>query len=185
MAQQSVSVPLVGQQIPIAQHVVSGGRSVSRPLLDSVTVEAEAATVVSLRPPQYGLPLAQRLAFLRQLVPNNGSTYVGLFAVMPARTGVGGTECSGSSYARVLHQAWRDVVVAEFIARRANVGEIRLPQLTGDLEAAGWGIWSASTGGTLLAFGLTRQANGQATVFEFATDDTPRFISGELQFGIQ
>ena len=185
MAQQNVSVPSSGQQVPLDQHLVAGARIISRPLLDVAASEEASVTIVSLRSPQYGLPLAQRLAFLRTLVPNNGSTYVGLFAVMPARSGIGGTECSGSSYARVLHQAWREVVVAEFVARRANVGEIRLPQLTGDLEAAGWGIWSASTGGTLLAFGLTRQANGQATVFEFAQDDTPRFISGELQFGIQ
>lgn len=185
MAQQYVSSPPSAQITPSPQVLADVQRYVSRPALDVLPASATDAAVVSLRPPQYGLPLAQRVAFLRALVPNNGETYVGFFSSMPTRAGVGGVECVGSGYVRTLHQAWRDIIVGGFVARRANVGEVRGPTLTGDLTISGWGIWSASSGGSLLAFGLSRNSDGTARVFQLGADDVPRFVDAELQFGIQ
>lgn len=142
-------------------------------------------TIVSLRAPQYGVPLYLRRTSLVDAVPGGSPSYVGLFASMPNRAGEGGTECAGSGYARVSHSTWRNVTVADFVARRANSGLITFAALTGDLVATGWGIWDAASGGNLRAFGLLRNSDGAAQTWEFGATDTPRFLDGELQWGIQ
>lgn len=149
---------------------------------DPLTVEVPGpATVV--RPPQYGIPLALRQSWLTASVPSGSPSEVGLFSSMPDRAGIGGTECSGSGYARVSHSAWRNSPISGYIARRANTGPIEFATLTGDLTAIGWGIWNGS--GTLVAFGLLRNADGLPQIFSLAAGDQPRFSDGELQWGIQ
>jgi hypothetical protein len=66
-----------------------------------------------------------------------------------------------------------------------NNGEVTFAALTGDLQAVGWGVWDAATDGTLRAFGLLRNVDGLARVFNFAALDEPRFLSGELAIGVQ
>lgn len=145
---------------------------------------SNTTTIVSLRTPQYGIPLAARQAFLAQQLPNGVASYVGLFTSMPTRAGVGGTEASGSGYARVSHASWRSSVHAGFVARRHNNGEVRFAALTDDLTVVGWGAWNAASGGTLLAFGLLRNEDGDARVWELAALDTPGWPDGELVVGI-
>lgn len=184
MAQQEVHVPLFGQ-VPGIRQLLSGARIITRPLLDIAPGEDSDAVVVSLRPPQYGIPLATRVAWMREVLPNGTPRYIGLFTSMPSRAGVGGTEASGSGYARVMHQSWRDVIVGGFAARRANSGAIRFAALTDDLDVIGWGAWDASSGGTLRAFGLLRNSDSVARVFHLAAGDTPGWNDGELQVVVQ
>ena len=141
--------------------------------------------IVALQQPQFGIPLADRLQFLTDQVPNGSDSYVALFTTLPNRAGVGGVEATGSGYARVAHNAWVNGVVADFIARRRNVGQVTFPALTDDLTVIGWGIYDAAVAGNLRAFGVLRNADSQPRVFSLASGDQPQFLSGELQFGIQ
>lgn len=161
--------------------VFVGSTPMRRQLLDTVEVE-DTAQVVSLRSPQYGIPLQQRLTWLRALVPNGSPSYVGLFTAMPTRAGTGGSEAAIS---RVAHSTWRDVVVGGFVARRANSGEVRFDALAADLSVIGWGIWNASSAGGLLAFGLLRNSDGQSRIFNLASGDSPVFTDSSLQWGLQ
>lgn len=165
-----------------AVHI--GAIPIFRPPLDVIEVEHEAE-VISLRSPQYGIPLAQRVAWMRELLAHGTPYYVGMFTGMPTRAGTGGVEASGASYARVAHSDWRDVIVGGFVARRANSGQIRFAALSGDLSVIGWGIWDTITGGTLRAFGLLRNSDGQSRIFHLASGDTPGFTDGALQVGLQ
>jgi len=141
--------------------------------------------ILSLRPPQFGIPLAAREAFLVQQLPNGIPSFIALYSTMPDRAGVGGVEAVGSGYARVSHSNWRGLVVGGFIARRTNVGDVVFAALTGDLTVVGWGAYDAAVDGELLAFGLLRNADGKARTFDLATGDDPTFLNGELQVGIQ
>lgn len=154
----------------------------------SANINAPVITVtevLSLRTPQYGLPLVDRHACLADALPNGESRWIALFSVMPSRAGVGGTEASGSGYARVEHTSWRPLTVGGFIARRANVGEVVFPTLTDDLKVIGWGAYDAEVDGNLRAFGLLRNVDGKARTFELGAGDDPTFLDGELQVGIQ
>ena len=132
-----------------------------------------------------GILLAQRQTWLADLLPNGGADrYVGLFSAMPDAAGVGGTEATGASYARVLHNAWHTSVTDVNTARRANTGTITFPVLTGDLTVRGWGIWDASVAGNLKAFGYLRTSDGKPVVLYLAADDEPLFGDSELQVGI-
>lgn len=154
----------------------------------SANINAPVITVtevISLRPPQYGLPLVDRHAALADALPNGESRWIALFTTMPNRAGVGGVEASGSGYARVEHTSWRPLTVGGFIARRANVGEVVFATLTDDLTVIGWGAYDADVDGNLKAFGLLRNVGGKALTFELAAGDDPTFLDGELQIGIQ
>lgn len=167
----------------IGPVVFPGPTIMVRQTLD-IGVSSSVVEIVSLRTPQYGIPLAQRVAFMHQLLPSGGDArHVGLFSSMPTRAGVGGTECSGSGYARVTHNLWRDVIVGGFVARRANSGEILFAALTGDLVAVGWGVWNDDD--ELQTFGLLRNEDGSARIWEMGVGDQPRFGDGTLQAGIQ
>lgn len=181
MAQQYISVPLYGQTIETPQLSRDIKRYISRPALD-VVVASDSVEVVSLRAPQYGIPLAQRLAWLRALLPNGTAAYVGLYTAMPSRAGVGGVQ---AGLTRVAHSDWRDVVVGGFVARRANSGEVRFATLAADLTVVGWGVWNALTNGDLLAFGILRNSDGQSRTFNLGAGDDPVFTDGSLQVGLQ
>lgn len=167
----------------LTPSVFPNGVPIQRPYLDTA-ITTTTVEVISLRPPQYGIPLSQRTLLLRQLLPNNGANrHVGLFRTLPSRAGVGGSECSGSGYARITHNTWRDVIVGGFVARRANSGEILFTELTGDLISVGWGIWDDDD--VLRCFGPHRNEDGSIRIWEMGNTDQPRFGDGSLQVGIQ
>ncbi len=164
------------------------GRATTLGVAHHGVIGALATTVtniISLRPPQFGFPLAARQEFMIQQLPNGVDRYIALFSTMPDRAGRGGVEAVGSGYVRVVHDAWRNIVVGGFIARRANVGEVIFATLTGDLTVVGWGAYDLAVGGELQAFGLLRNADSKARVFDLALGDDPTFLDGELQVGIQ
>lgn len=173
---------------------IAGGNSVgpsiqqgARPIRRLLTqiVGATEFEIVSLRTPQFGIPLAQRRTMLQNLVANGQPSYAGFFSASPARDGTGGVEVSAPAYARVAHSLWRHQTVAQYIARRTSIGEIRFPTVTVSYTGQAWGLWDAATGGNLLAFGLLRGTNLQARTFTFQVGDTPVFGDGLLRFGIQ
>lgn len=170
---------------PSAFSLEVAGRELSDPVGGDNVIQQTVFQIVSLRSPQYGIPLAVRLEWMRVLIPNGTPSYVGLYSVMPGRDGIGGEEASGNGYARVSHSNWRDVVVAGFVARRANTGEIRATALTGDLTVVGWGIWNAATDGDLLGFGLLRNVDGTSRIFELGATDEWGWTDGALQVGVQ
>lgn len=53
-----------------------------------------------------GIPVADRNTALDVQIPNATTYYIALFTVMPNDEGVGGTEASGGSYARVGSSNW-------------------------------------------------------------------------------
>ena len=65
----------------------------------------------------------------------------GLFTVLPADDGTGGTEAVGSSYARVARTA-SDANFSLAGDQVANAAEVQFPLLTGNIgEVVGWGVW--------------------------------------------
>ncbi|MGD8501269.1 MAG: hypothetical protein PVJ86_11510, partial [Phycisphaerales bacterium] len=69
---------------------------------------------------------------------------------------------------------------------RVNNGAVELPTLTADLTGIyGWGIWSAITGGNLLAYGPLLDAGGSVVEDKtFGTGNIPRFVHQELKIGL-
>ena len=119
------------------------------------------------------------------LLPNGTDVYVGFFTVLPtADDGTGGTEATGSGYARKAHQAWLNTAVAP-ITYRVNNGAIEFTALTADLDdIVGWGIWDAASGGNLIAFGPVLDASGNEITKDFTSGNQPRFVDQELKVGI-
>jgi len=96
--------------------------------------------------------------------------YVALYTVAPTDAG-GGTEVSGGSYARKLHNSW-DAAAG---GATANTGAITFDQATGDWgTVVAFGIFDALSGGNLLAWAdLTANK-------AIASGDTAQFAAGEL-----
>ena len=143
-----------------------------------------ASTAITFHAPGLCFPVSVKRTLLATVLPNGTPRYVGLFSSMPGADGVGGTELSGSGYARVSHSTWTTAVTGH-VVRRMNVGAIQFPEFTGDLSARGFGIWDAATAGNLQAFGYIRNAGGQPVIMAFAATDEPRFLPLELVAGIQ
>jgi hypothetical protein len=166
-------------------QVLRSGRRVQRLPFDGASVST-TTTLVTLRAPQYGIPLAEKIAWLRTLLPNGTPRYIGFFTTMPARNGLGGVEAVGSGYVRVAHSSWRDLLLGTHVARRINSGLLEFAPLTDDLTLVGWGAWDSSDlDATLKAFGLLRNPDGQPRIFDVGVNDTLRWNDGELQIGIQ
>lgn len=146
------------------------------------TVETTVTNVVSLRPPQYGITLAQRRLILQSLLPIGVSRWVQLFSVMPDRAGLGYAE---ADFDRVEVTNWRNVTIAGYIARRVNVGEVRFASGAGGVVAVGCGVFEESTGDNLLMAGLLRGPDLTARTFTFEAGEEPVFGDGLLRFGIQ
>lgn len=75
--------------------------------------------------------------------PNGTDVYFGLFEVLPDTAGVGGVEMDVDRTA-VRRWMWKAASV------RTNVQPIRVTATT-HRPLAGWGVWDAATGGTLVA----------------------------------
>lgn len=107
--------------------------------------------------------------------PATSTVYVGLFTDLPTG-GIGGTEVSGGSYARVAVTSTTGNWAAPSNGETSNAVPIKFAAPSADWgDVLGVGIWTASTSGTLLLHGTidpTRTiTNGQAA---------PVFIPGAL-----
>lgn len=122
---------------------------------------------------------------LTALLPSGTARYIGLLTVLPEQNGTGGTEVSGSGYARATCSTW--TMASGNAARRQNSAAVTFAALTGAVSGVvGWGIWDAATGGNLLAFGPMRAtASGLATTRSFVATDQPSFPAGELWVSIE
>jgi hypothetical protein len=119
------------------------------------------------------------------LLPNGTNVYVGFFTVLPtADDGTGGTEATGSGYARKDHQAWLNVAEVP-ITYRVNNGAVEFAALTADLEdIVGWGIWDAVSGGNMIAFGPLLDVSENEITKTFTSGNQPRFVDQELKVGL-
>lgn len=130
--------------------------------------------MAGLTPTGLGLGLTAALA-------NGTPRYVALFTTNPGSDGVGAVEATGSGYGRASHSAWIDAVVAG-VTYRKNDGTIEWAEVTGILAGiVGWGIYTASSGGSLLAFGPVRDVDGNEVTRNLAARDMARFLDQELQ----
>lgn len=122
---------------------------------------------------------------LEALLPNGTDVYVAFFTVLPtADDGTGGTEASGSGYARKEHQAWINTTSGD-ITYRVNNGAVEFDALTADLEdIVGWAIFDAAVAGNMIAFGPLLDVGGNEITKTFTSGNQPRFIDQELKVGI-
>jgi hypothetical protein len=124
-------------------------------------------------------------AALEALLPNGTNVWAGFFTILPTDDdGTGGTEASGSGYARKEHQAWINTSSGD-ITYRVNNGAIEFDALTADLEdIVGWGIWDASVAGNMIAFGPLLDVGGNEITKTFTNGNQPRFVDQELKVGL-
>jgi hypothetical protein len=133
-----------------------------------------------------GMTITAKQTALEAVLVNLTDVYVGLFTELPTDdTPTGGVEATGSGYARKAHNAWLNTTVGDDVYR-VNNGAVELPTLTADLTGIyGWGIWSAITGGNLLAYGPLLDAGGSVVEDKtFSTGNIPRFVHQELKIGL-
>lgn len=103
--------------------------------------------------------------------------YVALFITAPADDGTGGTEVSGTGYARIQHgpsdATWTAPTTSGIFA---NIGVVQFGSPTANWGTiTAFGLYSAVTGGNLLAFG---DLTGNVTVN--SGDPAPAFADGAL-----
>lgn len=117
---------------------------------------------------------------LAAAIPNGTSVYVGLLTQMPLdATGAGLIEAAGSGYARIAFSTWLTTNSTSG-SIRTNSGAITFAALSAALAGiVGFGIWSAITGGNLIACGLVN--NGVA--ISFVSTDQPSFADQTLNVG--
>jgi len=132
-----------------------------------------------------GLATYGKQTALAAILPNGTNAYVGLPFTLPSDDdGTGLVEASGAGYARKAHSAWTSIQDGTVWYRR-NTGSVTLAALTAHLENVyGWGIWTAITGGSLIAWGPLLDAGGDETVKSFFPTNQPSFLANELKVGI-
>lgn len=133
-----------------------------------------------------GLTVLSKQTALAAVLPSGTDVYVGFFTIVPTDdTPTGGTEATGSGYARVAHNTWTNSTVGDDVYR-VNSGAVEFAALSADLTGInGWGIWDAATSGNLLAYGPILDVGGNEVEDKtFTSGNQPRFVSGELQVGV-
>lgn len=101
----------------------------------------------------YSKSLLHQWVFATNAPTRPAALYLGLFSVLPADDGTGGTEVSGGGYARVLCGPG-DALWSFVINQSKNVGELAFPRPTGDWGTPGfWAIYDAATGGNFIFSG--------------------------------
>lgn len=116
----------------------------------------------------------------------NGTTYyAGFLTTLPtADDGTGLVEATGSGYARLGHSAWLQVDATP-TWYHVNNGAIEFAALSADLDdIVGWGIWTAVSGGSLIAWGPLLDVGGNEITKTFTNGNQPRFVDQELKVGI-
>lgn len=120
----------------------------------SIVITSDDA-FVTRRGDHLGLTLAMRRATLLWWLPQGTELWAGILTQLPDRTGAGGVEASASGYGRVAVSRWllRNDGAS---ARRTNAAPIYFPTMAAPVTAAGWGLWSTETEGTLRFFDYIR-----------------------------
>lgn len=115
----------------------------------------------------------------------DSSCYAGFFTVAPSDDGTGGTEATGSGYARVAASIWTNVT-SSGVRYRQNNAAIEFAALSADLEdIVAWGVWDAVSSGNLIAWGMLLDVSGAEVTKTFTSGNQPRFSTGELKIGLR
>ncbi len=118
-----------------------------------------------------GFPTADMNTFLDAQI--TGTLYVALWTVAPSDDGVGGTEVSGGSYARIAHSAWN----AASAKSKTNNGEINFGDPTAD-----WGTIVAATVMTAITGGVQKAVSDPFSKPVVTADDKVYIPDGGLVF---
>jgi len=111
--------------------------------------------------------------------------YAGFLTSLPDDDdGTNLVEATGSGYARKSHAAWQTVDESpEWY--RVNTGALTHAALSADLDdVVGWGLWTAVTGGTLIAWGPLLDVTEAEVTQTFTSGNQPSFPALELKVGI-
>lgn len=132
-----------------------------------------------------GLATYGKQQALDGILPNGTTFYAGFLTTLPSDdAGTGLVEATGSGYARKGHSAWMNVDESpEWY--RVNNGAIEFAALTADLASCvGWGIWTAVSGGSLVAWGPLLDVGENEVTQTFTNGNQPRFVDQELKVGV-
>lgn len=122
---------------------------------------------------------------LATIIPTSSQTWAGFFTVAPDDDGTGGTEATGSGYARAAVSSWVTTEVSG-VRYRETGADVAFAALTADLDdIVAWGVWDAVSGGNLLAWGPLLDVSGNEVTQTFTSGNQPRFSTGELKIGIE
>jgi hypothetical protein len=115
------------------------------------------------------------LNVLRGTTLNGVSPYVGLFSTAPANDAAAGTELSGNGYQRQTVTFGAPVTDSGNVRKISNTNNISFGPASADwLQAVAFGIFDASSGGTLLYW------DALTTPKTIQQDDYGQFAPGTL-----
>lgn len=154
----------------------NGGQGGNAPIVGLILA---ADALVPRRSDHLGLTLDHRRTILAEQLPSGTRLYVGLFTIMPDRTGVGGTEVSMPNYRRAEIEEWMSVDVGAQV-QRTNGITLLWPVFTEAAVLVGWGAWDAMSGGILRAFGWLRAESEDPITFPVGVGSSPGVPVGEL-----
>jgi len=112
-----------------------------------------------------------------------GTLYVALFSDELDLVAETGSELTDANYARVSCASWATSSGAGYV-QVANDAAVVFPVFAGDTdekEAVSWGLYTAASGGDLLAGGLVRNVGGDAEPGAINGGDQFRFDLGSLR----
>ena len=114
-----------------------------------------------------------------------GTLYVALLTKLPAADGTGATEFSGGAYARQSVTAWASTLESDGTVWRMPDGHVAFPEATADWPGLlGWGLYDASSGGNIVAWGEITNSAGDPTVLTVQAGETLTFRDTNLRIGI-
>lgn len=127
------------------------------------------------------MPLAP--SALELILPDGGvDRYVALLLEAPDVVAGTYTEVGDVDYERIAHDAWSTTDLGGGVASRANNGAIVWASMgDADITITHWAIFDAATLGNMLAAGPCRNLAGDIEPLFVATNDVPRFNSGDLR----
>lgn len=132
-----------------------------------------------------GLATYGKQQALAGMLPNGTNFYAGFLTALPSDdAGTGLVEATGSGYARKAHSVWINVDESPKWYR-VNSGAIEFAALAANLvDIIGWGIWTAVSSGSLVAWGPMLDVSEVEITKTFTSGNQPRFVTQELKVGI-
>lgn len=128
-----------------------------------------------------GVTNTQKQTWLEGLL--SGTLYVALLTALPDEDGSGASEVAYSGYARQSLASWVTLTDGATVTR-ANNATVTFPAADGIVQVIGWAIYSASSGGTLKAFGAVRDVGGTVVAVGLSTGEQPQFLTQELKVSL-
>lgn len=129
----------------------------------------------------HGLAPARTLA---EIIPNGTQFWVGALTTMPNESWAGWVESTDATYSRAPCSAWATEGLADGTRERVNQAEVLFPPLTGPVLVAGWGVFGASSGGSLVAAALARPPGGLPTPQPYLAGQQPKLSVGSLRISL-